>query len=145
MLIREAHLSDIPRLTVIRFAVAENVLSNPDLVTGADYVEFLTKRGKGWVAVVEGEIVGFAIVDLAGSNVWALFVQPGYDHQGIGRALHDTMLDWYFAQTRETLWLGTAPGTRAEGFYQQAGWHSLGLRPNGETKFEMAADKWRNF
>ncbi|MDO7877464.1 GNAT family N-acetyltransferase [Hymenobacter sp. ASUV-10] len=145
MLLREAQLADIPQLAVIRFAVTENVLSNPGLVTEADYVEFLTQRGKGWVAVIEGQIVGFAIVDLMGSNVWALFMQPGYDRQGIGRALHDTMLDWYFAQTYETLWLGTTPGTRAEGFYRHAGWHSSGLRPNGEVKFEMTADKWRGF
>jgi len=141
MLIREAQLADIPQLTVVRFAVTENVLSNPGLVAEADYVEFLTRRGRGWVAVVEGRIAGFAIVDLSGNNLWALFVQPGFDRQGVGRALHDTMLDWYFAQTRKTLWLGTAPGTRAEAFYQQAGWHSLGLRPNGEVKFEMAANK----
>lgn len=144
MLIREAQLTDISQLTVIRFAVTENVLSKPGLVTEADYVEFLTQRGKGWVAVVEGRIVGFAIVDLTGNNVWALFVEPDFDRQGVGRALHDTMLNWYFAQTRETLWLGTAPGTRAEGFYRRAGWNSLGLRPNGEVKFEMAVTSWHD-
>ncbi len=36
------------------------------------------------------------------------------------------MLDWYFGQTPETLWLSTSPGTRAERFYRTAGWQEAG-------------------
>ena len=39
--------------------------------------------------------------------------------KGIGRELHDLMLIWYFTQTRETVWLATAPFTRAEQFYKR--------------------------
>src|SRR5688500_16080133 len=118
MFIREAQLADIDTLAEVRYAVTENVLSNRALVTYDDYVEYLTRRGKGWVAEIEGRVVGFAIADLQNHNIWALFVHPDFDHQGVGRALHDTMLNWYFSQTKEPVWLGTAPGTRAEAFYR---------------------------
>jgi GNAT superfamily N-acetyltransferase len=142
MLIRVAQVADIPTMSEIRLAVKENVLSTPGLVTYNDYVEHLTRRGKGWVAEVDGHIVGFAVVDLQDHNIWALFVHPDFDRQGIGRALHDTMLTWYFSQTNEPVWLGTEPGTRAEAFYRKAGWQATGGRANGEIKFELSADKW---
>jgi GNAT superfamily N-acetyltransferase len=143
MLIRQAHVADIESLTEIRFAVRENMLNNPALVTYDDYVDYLTRRGKGWLAEEAGRIVGFAIADLQGHSIWALFVHPDFDRRGIGRVLHDTMLTWYFTQTAEPVWLSTAPNTRAEAFYQQAGWLALGLRPSGEVKFEMDAATWQ--
>lgn len=77
--IREATPNDIPTLARLRLSVRENVLSNPDLITQADYAEFLFKRGKGWVCEVNGEIAGFSIVDLVDKNVWALFVDPDFE------------------------------------------------------------------
>jgi GNAT superfamily N-acetyltransferase len=141
--IREVIPNDIPTLARLRISVRENVLSNPDLITQADYTEFLFKRGKGWVCEVNGEVVGFSIVDLVDKNVWALFLDPDYEKRGIGRQLHDKMLDWYFSKTNDTLWLGTDPGTRAEGFYRKAGWENAGMHGK-ETKFEMPYEKWRN-
>jgi GNAT superfamily N-acetyltransferase len=141
MVIRQAEIADIEHMSVVRLAVKENVLSNPALVTYDDYVDYLTRRGRGWVAEVADRIAGFAVVDLQEHNVWALFVHPSFEGQGLGRALHETMLDWYFSQTKEPLWLGTEPGTRAEAFYRKAGWCDLGLRENGEVKFEMASMK----
>lgn len=150
--IREATPNDIPTLARLRVSVRENILSNPDLITQADYTEFLFKRGKGWVCEVNADpgdseqakqIAGFSIVDLVDKNVWALFVDPNFEKRGIGRQLHDKMLDWYFSQTGDTLWLGTAPATRAEGFYSKAGWENVGMHGK-ETKFEMPYEKWRN-
>jgi GNAT superfamily N-acetyltransferase len=136
MLIREAQVADIPAYMEVRLAVRENVLSNPALVTYADNVDYLTRRGKGWVAEVDGRIVGFAIADLQDHSIWALFVHPDFEGRGIGRALHDTMLNWYFSQTSETVWLSTDPGTRAEAFYKKAGWKAVGMKGN-EVKLEM--------
>ncbi|SFQ47164.1 GNAT family N-acetyltransferase [Hymenobacter arizonensis] len=141
MLIREAEVADISKMSDVRLSVKENVLNTPGAVTYGDYVDYLTRRGKGWVAEVEGHIVGFAVVDLRGRNIWALFVHPDFDRQGIGRALHNIMLAWYFSQTDEPVWLGTEPGTRAEAFYRKAGWREVGVRANGEVKFVMAAGK----
>ena len=143
MLIREAQVADILQMREVRLSVHENQLSRPDVISPADYIDYLTRRGKGWVAEAPGRIVGFAVADLVDCNIWALFVRPDYEGRGVGRALHATMLDWYFGQTQETVWLGTAPGTRAETFYRRTGWRQTGLRANGEVGFEMTAQDWQ--
>lgn len=140
--IREAKTEDIKQIQIVRNAVKENTLSDPALVSDADCVEFLTVRGKGWVCEIDGIIVGFSIADLKNKNVWALFIDPNFEKLGIGRQLHDTMIDWYFTQTKENVWLGTAPGTRAETFYQKTGWQRVGLHGKGELKFEMDFENW---
>lgn len=142
MQFREALITDIPQLSAVRLAVKENVLSNPALVTQQDYVDYLSERGKGWVCEIDGQVVGFAIGDLVKNNVWALFVQPGFEGQGIGRELLILLLDWYYSNTTETIWLSTAPNTRAATFYQSFGWKEAGVLPNGEMKFELTAEDW---
>jgi len=138
---REAILSDLETIMDVRFSVKENVLSNPDLVTIADCEDFIFRRGKGWVCVVDEKVVGFSIVDLVENNIWALFVRPEFAQKGIGKQLHNLMLDWYFTQTQETVWLGTDPGTRAETFYRKSGWQHVGMYGN-EYKFEMTYSDW---
>ena len=142
MLFREATITDIPQLQIIRHSVKENVLSNPALVTDELCALYLTERGKGWVCEVDGQAVGFAIVDLQDNNVWALFLLPEFEGQGIGKQLNHIMIDWYFRQTQETLWLGTDPGTRAERFYRKQGWRETGIHGNSEIKFEMRFEDW---
>ena len=144
MLFREARITDIPQIQVVRNSVNENMLSNSALVTDNDCENYLVNRGKGWVCEIDGRIVGFAIADLLDHNVWALFLQPGFDKKGIGRKLHDDMLDWYFSQTDSTIWLSTAANTRAEKFYRKAGWKEVGIHGKGEIKFEMSKADWKN-
>lgn len=139
---REARESDIAQLHLIRNSVTENVLSDPDKINESDYREFLTTRGKGWVAEIDGRICGFAVVDLKENNVWALFVQPNDQGRGIGRRLQEEMLDWYFSRTSENVWLSTSPQTRAERFYRKTGWIEVGNLDNGEIKFEMSLEAW---
>jgi GNAT superfamily N-acetyltransferase len=143
MNIREAILTDIPGIQLVRNSVKENTLSDHALVPDADVEDYMTRRGKGWICEIKNEIVGFSIVSVTDKNVWALFVQPGHDKKGIGRRLHDAMMNWYFLQTTETIWLGTAPGTRAEAFYRKAGWTETGIHGKGEIKFEMSLETWK--
>jgi hypothetical protein len=49
------------------------------------------------------------------------------------------MLNWYFDQNKQSVWLGTDAGTRAEMFYRKAGWRETGVHGKGEVKFEMTA------
>jgi len=142
MIFREAKNDDIQQIQIVRNAVTENTLSNPDLVTDDDCREFLFERGKGWVCEIDDQIVGFSIADLKENNIWALFVDPKHDKKGIGKELHGLMLDWYFSQTEQTVWLGTAPSTRAELFYKLQGWTAVGMHGK-ETKFEMAFENWK--
>jgi len=143
MIFREAFPGDISQIQRVRNSVNENVLSDPAIVTNADCERYLVERGKGWVCEAGNWIVGFSIVDLLDRNVWALFVDPHFEKMGIGRRLHEDMLAWYFSRADATLWLSTAPGTRAEGFYRAAGWKYVGLYRKTELKFELTADEWR--
>jgi GNAT superfamily N-acetyltransferase len=143
MIFREAKSGDIPQIQLVRNSVKENTLSDPALVPDKDVEEYIHNRGKGWVCEIDGTIAGFAIVSVMDHNVWALFIQPGHDKKGIGKKLHDDMMKWYFSQTNTTIWLGTAPDTRAEKFYRRAGWKETGTHGKGEIKFEMTADDWQ--
>ena len=142
MIIREAKVEDIAQIQIVRHSVKENILSNPDLVTDEDCVNYITNRGKGWVCEINKEIIGFAIVDLIDHNIWALFLNPNFEKQGIGKKLHDIMLDWYFSQTKIKVWLGTDFNTRAEKFYRCAGWQAVGENGKNEIKFEMTYETW---
>ncbi len=142
MKIREAEITDIKQIQIVRNSVNENTLSNPNLVSDEDCKEFITQRGKGWVCEINTEIIGFAIADLKDNNIWALFLKPKFEKQGIGQHLHNTMLNWYFNQTKNTVWLGTSPNTRAESFYRKAGWVEIGTHGKGEIKFEMTYNNW---
>ena len=142
MTFREALLTDIPQIQLVRNSVKENMLSNPDLVSDKDCEEFLNVRGKGWVCEENKSVVGFSIADLKDDNVWALFVQPNFEGRGIGKKLQELMLDWYFSTSKTKIWLGTAPGTKAEKFYLSSGWRITGTHGKNEIKFEMTKSEW---
>lgn len=142
MQIRQAISADIGSIQRVRQVVRENRLSDPSLVPDEDVEDYICKRGRGWVAIIDGLIIGFSIVSVTDQNVWALFVDPDFEGRGAGRALHDVMMDWYFNQTESLIWLSTAPGTRAEQFYREAGWQQNGLYGKGEIRFEMNKKDW---
>ena len=144
MNIRVAEIKNISQIQVVRNLVKENRLSDPALVPDSDVEDYITRRGKGWVCEINGQIVGFAIADLVDNNIWALFIHPDFEKLGIGKKLHDKMMNWYFSQTDKTVWLGTSPKTRAELFYRKAGWKEVGVHGKGEIKFEMTKDEWRS-
>jgi GNAT superfamily N-acetyltransferase len=144
MIFREASVSDISQMQIVRHLVKENMLSNPALVTDEDCKNYLAVKGKGWVCEENNSIIGFAIVDLVNKNIWALFVHPEFEKRGIGKKLHEIMLNWYFNQTKQTVWLSTAPNTRAEKFYMKSGWKEVGKHGKNEIKFEMSYDDWNN-
>ncbi len=136
MQFREAQVTDIPQMMEIRNSVKENQLSDPALISFDDYSTFICNRGKGWISLEDELVTGFAVVDLVEHNVWALFVRPGYEGNGIGTILQQLLLTWYFQQTSHPVWLSTSPGTRAETFYRKSGWHETGIYGKGEIRFE---------
>lgn len=139
--IRVATEADVDALQRIRLAVRENQLADPAMVQPHHVVEKISREGRGWVAEAAGRVVGFAIGDQTRRNVWALFMDPDFEGRGIGRRLHDVMMDWFFASGEEPVWLSTDPGTRAEAFYQAAGWRRAG-EYRGEARFEMDREQW---
>lgn len=145
MIFREALKDDILQIQLVRNAVKENTLSDPALVTDKDCEDYITVRGKGWVAVTMDRVVGFSIVDLKERNIWALFVHPDFEAKGIGKKLHRLMLNLYFNQTKEAVWLGTTPGTRAAKFYSLMGWKEVGSHGSKEIKYEMNYEAYLEF
>jgi ribosomal protein S18 acetylase RimI-like enzyme len=122
----------------VRLAVHENRLTST-LITEEHYVPAIEETGRGRVAEDQGSIVGFAIGNVVTGNIWALFVDPDHEGRGHGRRLHDAMVRWLFLQGVRRLWLSTDPETRAQGFYEAAGWSFLGTLANGEALYELHA------
>lgn len=135
MRIRAARSADVEALHDLRSRVAENVLSDPARVTESSYLPYLAD-GAAWVAETDGGIAGFAILDLQDASVWALFVAPEAEGRGIGRALHARLIEEATGRGFAGLTLRTAPGTRAERFYTEAGWTRAGTTRTGELSFE---------
>ena len=133
-----ATLDDIEAMRVVRASVTENRLSDPRRATPEKYREMLETRGKGWVCESDAQIVAFGIADAASRSLWALFVKPGFEPRGYGRALHDAMVAWLFEVGSEPIWLSTEPHTRAAGFYAAAGWRPEKPLANGELCFSRA-------
>jgi hypothetical protein len=44
------------------------------------------------------------------------------------------MVSWLFSRGLETLWLTTGPNTRAQGFYEAAGWQGTGMVSGGDVR-----------
>src|SRR5688572_7252005 len=125
----------------IRMMVRENRLSEATRLRASDYTEILTS-GKGRVCRVGGAIRGFAVVEKSDGNIWALFVEPGFERMGIGRALHDAMVGWAFDHGATALWLTTDRATRAESFYRLQGWREAGSAGNVALRFELTKSDW---
>jgi GNAT superfamily N-acetyltransferase len=117
-------------------SVHENRLVSTRL-TEADYIDFIETRGQGWLIEENGTTVAFAIADNSNGSIWALFVAPGHEGRGYGRQLHDEMESWLWSQGHERLWLTTNPGTRAQRFYEAAGWQQVGPAAHGEIRMEL--------
>lgn len=73
-----------------------------------------------------------------------MFINPKFERKGIGQVLHKTILDWYFMQPKENVWLGTDFNTRAEKFYRKADWKEVGKHGANEIKLEMSYIDWTN-
>jgi len=136
--LREARREDIPAMHRVRLAVTENRLTSA-VISEADYIPFIESHGRGWVVEDQGQVTGFAIGDARDGNIWALFVDPDSEGRGYGRQLHDTTVAWLWAKGLRQLWLTTDAGTRAERFYEAAGWQNVGRTHQGAIRFELRA------
>ena len=142
MPLRLATVHDIDAMHAVRLAVRENALSDETLVRPEHYRATLQESGRGWVHEESDKVVAFGIADQAHRNIWALFVAPGFEGQGIGRQLLEVMVTWLFEESREPVWLTTGRNTRAEQFYSAAGWRAAGSAADGEIRFELSAGDW---
>jgi GNAT superfamily N-acetyltransferase len=134
-MLRRATLADIPRIIEIRGAVRENRLSDPSRVTAAD-VRWHIAHSPIHVWDDSGVIKGFSAGDPRDGSIFALFVDPTFEGQGIGQALILAASRSLAAAGHRIAKLSTDPGTRAERFYLRNGWLAKGIDTRGEMIFE---------
>lgn len=137
---RRACSADIPAMSAIRLSVRENVLSDPARVTVQMYEDYLDKDGRGWVAEIDGAVAAFCYADRDKASIWALFVSPHHEGQGLGKALLGLAVNWLFELGHERIRLGTTPGTRADRFYQTQGWARMGGH-GAEVEYVLARQR----
>jgi len=135
--VRRATRADLRRIAEIRGAVRENVLIDPGSVTDADVLWFIDNPGI-WLWDEDGAIHGFSAADPRNGSIWALFVDPGQEGRGIGRALLATACDALRDAGHAVAILNTGEGTRAERFYRAAGWREVGRSAKGELILQLA-------
>ena len=133
--LRRATPADIPRLMAIRGAVQENRLSDPGSVTRADY-DWFVDRGRVWVAEQQGRVAGFSAADDRDGTIWALFIDPADQGNGLASGLLDRACTDLANSGHTVARLTTDPGTKADRLYRKLGWVDLGLGADGEVQFE---------
>lgn len=137
--IRLATPADLPAIMRVRTSVTENHLSVEQMqelgITKPVLAQMILSAPCCWVAVVEGEIVGFSMIDNAEGALFAAFVLPAHEGRGIGRRLVQIAEDQLF-QTHSRIWLETGQSTRAAGFYRRAGWGSERAAGPGDIRLE---------
>lgn len=134
--VRRATVDDIADMMALRLSVCENRLSDPGQVTAEDCLSYVG-RGHMWVWEEDQEILGISASDRETGSIWALFVRPGHEERGIGRALFAVACDALAGAGFGMLRLSTDPDTRAANFYRAAGWREAGRTPEGELIFEL--------
>jgi GNAT superfamily N-acetyltransferase len=137
-MLRQAVASDVTGIQRVRQSVRENRLVSA-VISDEQVREAIEQTGRGWVIEFEGAVVAFAIGNATSGNIWALFVHPDYEGRGYGRLLHDTMVSWLWSRGLKRLWLTTEQGTRAQRFYEAAGWRLGGETERGEARYERSA------
>ncbi len=143
MLIRVATPDDIDTLFAIRTSVVQNHLSREQMtalgITPQVLADSIREAPCVWIAEVEGRPAAFSMVDRAAGEVFAMFVQPGYEGQGLGRRLMAVAEAALFEQ-HERLFLITdgRDEIRANGFYQRLGWSKVDRVEGDDVRYEKS-------
>lgn len=123
--IRLALPSDLADIFRVRTSVRENHLSVEQMaqmgITQEAVAGMLSGSPCAWVAVVDGEVVGFSMIDIEEASLFAAFVLPAHEGKGLGGKLVAAAEERLF-ELHSEIWLETGRDTRAAGFYRSLGW-----------------------
>ena len=128
MTIREIKPEDIPSLFDIRIKTWHNSNGAEEMlqmgITHESVINMMEKTHRGWLAEVDGGIVGFTIGNQVTGEMWVIAVLNEFENRGIGRSLMQKIEKWLFGKGSDKLWLVTDPNEefRAVGFYHRLGW-----------------------
>ncbi|MBD2461163.1 GNAT family N-acetyltransferase [Oscillatoria sp. FACHB-1407] len=151
MNIRVAQQDDIETLFEIRTGVSENHQSREEIaelgITPESVARMLETDCCAWIAENGDTPMGFAIANATEKTIFGLFVLPGFEGQGTGRALMQAAEDWLWSKGIEEIWLvtGNDPSLRAYGFYLHLGWTTAGVEVDGAFRGEMKFIKKRPY
>ena len=124
--IRAATVDDVDLIFDIRTSVKENHLSKQELtelgITHEAILALIENTSSVWMAEFEQQCCGFAIADQEEGSVFAMFVYPEVEGNGVGKALLEKVEHILFEDFSE-IWLETDCHSRAFSFYVQQGWH----------------------
>ncbi|HEX8522718.1 MAG TPA: GNAT family N-acetyltransferase [Tepidisphaeraceae bacterium] len=138
--IRDATAADVPSMFTIRIAVKENATTREVLAAKGVNIksvrEMLETTTRGWIAEEAGNPVGFALADSNTRSIFALFVLPQAQHQGVGTRLLHQAINWLRSQSNDPIWLETGADTPARTFYQRQGWVSESIT-DGEIRMRL--------
>lgn len=144
--LRAAGPSDVPVLFDVRLSVTENAMTREELaaagVTPESVATALGADACAWLADVGEKAAAFAMADRQEGCVFAMFVRPGFEGRGLGRALMAEAERCLF-RDHGTIWLNTGADAdlRAHGFYRRLGWRMAGPAGNGEVRYEKTAGR----
>ena len=131
---RPATPADAADCVDLRGRTRENAFSAAQLaalgITAASWAEGIAQGElPGYVAEVDGRMVGYCFGDRASGEIVVLALLPDWEGQGIGKFLLARMVEDFRRWGFQRLFLGCAadPAVRSHGFYRYLGW-----RPTGE-------------
>ncbi len=140
--IRDALPGDLGAMFDIRGLVDENRMSRGELaalgLTEETVGARLGSALAGWVAEVDGAVVGYSMSDRPRGCVYAVFVLPAFQGRGLGSALLGRASAWLFESGLARIWLHTDPATRAYRFYLSRGWSDAGASQPSERRLELS-------
>ncbi|MTD99635.1 GNAT family N-acetyltransferase [Paracoccus sp. YIM 132242] len=123
--IRPARPEDTPALFDVRTSVRENHQGVEELaalgITPASISAMIAAVPCAWVAVAYDRVVGFTMIDMDQGTLFAAFVRPECEGQGIGRALIARAETALFLR-HASIWLETGRDSRAAAVYRHLGW-----------------------
>lgn len=134
-IIRRAEESDIGEIVDICTTAKENTFNTPELPP-RDLADII-KEGGSFVCCEGRKIIGVGLAEDNGF-VFALYVRPEWDNKGIGKKLLNTMLYWIHEKGVSQAFLVTAPGTKADKFYEKHGWVRGNINTDGERVYYYA-------
>jgi len=137
-MIRKATLADRPRISEVRLAVRENMLSPGSVSKVETTSDWIFANATFWVWEEAGAVQGFSVADPRDGTIFGLFIHPDYEGRGLGQALLPLACEDVRAAGFSVATLSTDPGTRAERFYRLNGWEEIGRQDNGEIIFRKA-------
>lgn len=148
--IRPARVQDVDAIFAIRTGVHENHMSLEQLaglgITPPVLAAMLSAMTQDcplvWVAQLDGEqvkggIAGFSMIDQDEACLFAAFIQPRFEGQGLGRALV-TQAEEALFRHHPHIWLETASASRACGFYRHLGWRITDELAGGDVRMEKS-------